>query len=169
MLRIGKALVDSGAVESDLHLQITESYVMITVVTLAVAVPSLLAVTFLGLQRIQSMPFARSLAHARAADTRGIALQTIIIMVVLLAIAGAVAAVLLTRAGEETARLEDQDLTDTAYAITSETLCTTSGYTWTADVTDPPNGVADEADDEADQALARVGIDVANAKGFCEP
>ena len=50
----------------------------------------------------------RSLAHARGGDERGIALQTIIIMVVLLAIAGAVAAVLLTRAGEDTTRLEEE-------------------------------------------------------------
>ena len=42
-------------------------------------------------------------------DERGIALQTIIIMVVLLAIAGTVAAVLVTRAGEETSRLEADD------------------------------------------------------------
>ena len=42
-------------------------------------------------------------------DERGIALQTIIIMVVLLAIAGTVAAVILTRAGEETDRLEADD------------------------------------------------------------
>jgi hypothetical protein len=41
-------------------------------------------------------------------DERGIALQTIIIMVVLLAIAGAVAAVLITRAGTETDRLEGE-------------------------------------------------------------
>ena len=50
-----------------------------------------------------------SLAHARGADARGIALQTIIVMVVLLAIAGTVAAVLLTRAGTETDRLESED------------------------------------------------------------
>jgi len=39
-------------------------------------------------------------------DERGIALQTIIIMVVLISIAGTVAFVLLNRAGQETARLE---------------------------------------------------------------
>ena len=42
-------------------------------------------------------------------DQRGIALQTVIIMVVLLAIAGTVAAVLLTRAAETTDQLEQQD------------------------------------------------------------
>ena len=63
-----------------------------TVLLLAVAVPGLLAIAWLGGRRVQSTPLARSLALARGADTRGIALQTVIIIVVLLAIAGAVAA-----------------------------------------------------------------------------
>lgn len=113
---------------------------MITVVTLAVVVPSLLAFTFLGLRRVQSTPFARSLAHARGGDQRGIALQTIIIMVVLLAIAGAVAAVLLTRAGTETDRLEDE--TDRWTTITNETGCDIAGGTWTAG--DNPDTTATE-------------------------
>ena len=46
-------------------------------------------------------------------DERGIALQTVIIMVVLLAIAGTIAAVLLSRAGEVTSELESQDVTAT--------------------------------------------------------
>ncbi|MXW98228.1 MAG: hypothetical protein F4Y05_09170 [Acidimicrobiaceae bacterium] len=94
---------------------------MITVVTLAVVVPGLLAVTFLGLSRIKSTPLFSSLAHARGGDERGIALQTIIIVVVLLAIAGAVAAVLLTRAGEETDRLEGE--TDRWTEIDNYTGC----------------------------------------------
>ena len=102
---------------------------MITVVTLAVVVPGLLAVTFLGLSRVQSTPLFRSLAHARGADERGIALQTIIIMVVLLAIAGAVAAVLLTRAGTETDRLEQE--TDRWSDIDSHTGCLmANGNSW---------------------------------------
>ncbi|MXZ53461.1 MAG: hypothetical protein F4Z34_09790 [Acidimicrobiaceae bacterium] len=48
-------------------------------------------------------------------------MQTIIIVVVLLAIAGAVAAVLLTRAGTETDRLEGE--TDRWSDITSFTGC----------------------------------------------
>ena len=107
---------------------------MITVVTLAVVVPGLLAVTFLGLSRIKSTPLFSSLAHARGGE-RGIALQTIIILVVLLAIAGAVAAVLLTRAGTETDRLEDE--TDRWSDITNETGCEIAGGTWTA-VNTPP-------------------------------
>lgn len=58
-------------------------------------------------------------------DERGIALQTIIIMVVLLAIAATVAGVLLQRAGQETARLETQDTAEvTDYNVfKSETAC----------------------------------------------
>ena len=61
-------------------------------------------------------------------DERGIALQTIIIMVVLLAIAGAVAAVLLTRAGTETDRLEGE--TDRWSGIANETGCEIAGGAW---------------------------------------
>ena len=61
-------------------------------------------------------------------DERGIALQTIIILVVLLAIAGAVAAVLLTRAGTETDRLEGE--TDRWSGITNETGCEIAGGAW---------------------------------------
>ena len=103
---------------------------MITVATLAVVVPSLLAFTFLGLRRVQSTTLFGSLAHARGNDARGIALQTIIIVVVLLAIAGAVAAVLLTRAGTETDRLEGE--TDRWTDITNETGCDIAGGAWTA-------------------------------------
>lgn len=61
-------------------------------------------------------------------DERGIALQTIIIVVVLLAIAGAVSAVLLTRAGTETDRLEGE--TDRWSGITSETGCEIADGVW---------------------------------------
>ena len=94
---------------------------MLTVVALAIVVPSLFGVTYLGLRGIRSKPLVRSLVHARGADARGIALQTIIIVVVLLAIAGAVAAVLLTRAGTETDRLEGE--TDRWTDIESFTGC----------------------------------------------
>ena len=101
---------------------------MITVVTLAVVVPGLLAVTFLGLNRIKLTPLFSSLAHARGGDQRGIALQTIIILVVLVGIAGAVAAVLVTRAGTETDRLEDEGERFTE--ITNETGCEMAGGDW---------------------------------------
>lgn len=61
-------------------------------------------------------------------DERGIALQTIIIIVVLLAIAGAVAAVLVTRAGTETDRLEGE--TDRWSDIANETGCDIAGGVW---------------------------------------
>ena len=61
-------------------------------------------------------------------DERGIALQTIIIVVVLLAIAGAVSAVLLTRAGTETDRLEGE--TDRWTEIANETGCNMADGVW---------------------------------------
>ena len=50
-------------------------------------------------------------------------------MVVLLAIAGAVAAVLLNRAGSETDRLENETVDFTAYL--TKFGCDTAGGTWT--------------------------------------
>ena len=77
----------------------------------------------------------------RFADQRGIALQTIIIMVVLLAIAGAVAAVIISRAGTETDRLESQ--TDSAvYGITNKTACEIGGHDWQAANVDPTTHAA---------------------------
>ena len=73
---------------------------MSTVIVLSIVVPSVAGAVYLALRGRLSNP---------AGDTRGIALQTIIILVVLLAIAGAVAAVVLTRAGTETDRLEERD------------------------------------------------------------
>ena len=108
---------------------------MTILVAVAVGVPCLGVLAFLGMRRIQSLPFARSLALARSGDMRGIALQTIIIIVVLLAIAGSVAAVLLNRAGEVTGELEAQDVTlttvDTATECAGRTINTHGGI-WTA-------------------------------------
>ena len=67
-----------------------------------------------------------------AADFRGIALQTVIIMVVLLAIAGAVAGVLLTRGGEAVSEIERTDITREANAYNgSKALCLAAGYKYT--------------------------------------
>ena len=60
-------------------------------------------------------------------DERGIALQTVIIMVVLLAIAGTVAAVLLSSAGDATSELENQDLTTSVVDTPAECGATTWG------------------------------------------
>jgi len=102
---------------------------VLTIVAIAVVTPVVTLMACLGTRRIQSRPLVRSLADARDGDMRGIALQTIIIMVVLLAIAGSVAAVLLSRAGEETERLETSD-NRSVYGITTESGCLLGGYTW---------------------------------------
>ena len=94
-------------------------------------------------------------------DERGIALQTIIIIVVLLAIAGAVAAVLLTRAGAETDRLEGE--TDRWSDIANETGCNIANGVWSnpGDPTGtcgPPNG---------GQQQPAVASDFDNQPGAC--
>ena len=106
----------------------------------------------------------------RFADQRGIALQTIIILVVLLAIAGAVAAVILTRAGQETERLEQTD--SAAYGITNKSGCQLGGHQWDATINTAPlyNGLADDVK----AALGRAGVtanDVVATKnnGICKP
>ena len=99
-----------------------------TVLLLAVAVPGLLAIAWLGRRRVQSTPLAKSLALARGADARGIALQTVIIIVVLLAIAGAVAGVLLQRGGEATNQLEETNVVREASEYNSYTLCVAAGF-----------------------------------------
>ena len=90
---------------------------MLTVTVLSIVVPSVAAAVFMALRGRLPIPVA---------DRRGIALQTIIIMVVLLAIAGAVAAVLITRAGTETDRL-DAETTDRGAGILNSTGCDDSG------------------------------------------
>lgn len=67
-------------------------------------------------------------------DQRGIALQTVIIMVVMLAIAGGVAAVLFSRGQSATQQLESQNIVAaSAKEYTSSTLCNSvEGLNWTA-------------------------------------
>ena len=69
----------------------------------------------------------RARLRATRNDERGIALQTVIIMVVLLAIAGTVAAVLLSRASDVTGELENQDITATTVDTEAECLNTSMG------------------------------------------
>ena len=64
-------------------------------------------------------------------DERGVALQTVIIIVVMLAIAGAVAGVLLNRAGQTTDQLENTDNIEWS-EIDSESACRIAGGTWSA-------------------------------------
>ena len=66
------------------------------------------------------------------ADVRGVALQTVIVIVVLLAIAGAVAGVLISRGGEAVAEAERQDIVRDASEFTHEGLCESYGLTWTS-------------------------------------
>ena len=75
---------------------------------------------------------ARSRLPKIAADPRGIALQTVIIMVVLLAIAGAVAGVLLTRGGEAVSDVERADITRDASDFESQALCEAAGHSWSS-------------------------------------
>ena len=73
---------------------------------------------------------ARSTRPGLAADARGIALQTVIIMVVLLAIAGGVAAVLLNRGGEAVTDIERQQISRQASEFSGSALCEAAGFDW---------------------------------------
>ena len=68
-------------------------------------------------------------------DERGIALQTVIIMVVLLAIAGGIAAVLLTRGQQTAAQLENQAIGVPAGEYESREFCRGAGHDWDASKT----------------------------------
>ncbi|MCY3952448.1 MAG: hypothetical protein OXG69_07855 [bacterium] len=62
-------------------------------------------------------------------DLRGIALQTVIIMVVLLAVAGAVAGVLLARGGEAVSDIESQQIRREPSDYSGFALCEAAGFT----------------------------------------
>ena len=94
---------------------------MLTVVILSIVVPSLVATA--GVALTGKLPNL-------VADARGIALQTVIIMVVLLAIAGGVAAVLLSRGGEAVRDIERQDITRDAADFSGKSLCEAAGHSW---------------------------------------
>lgn len=96
---------------------------MNTVLVVSIVAPLAVGATFLA---------ARSRLPKLAVDIRGIALQTVIIMVVLLAIAGAVATVLLTRGGEAVEDIERQDIARDATDFTSRALCEAAGFDFTA-------------------------------------
>ena len=103
---------------------------MTILVAVAVGVPCLSVLVFLGMRRIQSLPFTQTLAVARGGDQRGIALQTVIIMVVMLAIAGGIAAVLLTRGQQTSAQLENQAIGVPAGEYESRAFCRGAGHDW---------------------------------------
>ena len=87
---------------------------MTTVILVSVLAPIAARALFLAARHRMPKP---------AADARGIALQTIIIIVVMLAIAGAVTGVLLTTAGRSTQEAESADVTTT---VDNERECTTT-------------------------------------------
>lgn len=93
---------------------------MLLVLSLSVGVPCVVILSFASLKRLPSF----------APDIRGIALQTVIIMVVLLAVAGGVAAVLITRGEQAVDELDRQQLTRQPADFTSEVLCDAAGFTW---------------------------------------
>ena len=72
----------------------------------------------------------RSRLPNSVADVRGIALQTVIIMVVLLAIAGGVSAVLLNRGGEAVTDIERQQISRQASEFSGSALCNAAGFVW---------------------------------------
>lgn len=90
---------------------------MSTVALFTIAVPMAAVAAWLAL---------RGRLPRLAADNRGIALQTIIVMVVLIAIAGAVVVVLATRAGQEQDRLTEQRI-DYSQWNGNETGCELAG------------------------------------------
>ena len=100
---------------------------MTIAIVISIVVPIAAAVALLA---------TRNRLPSLAADVRGIALQTVIVMVVLLAIAGAVAAVLLTRGSEAIDEVEDQNIT-IASRFTDSTACTRAGFVW--DTSTTPN------------------------------
>lgn len=74
---------------------------------------------------------SRYLLPKSVTDTRGIALQTVIIMVVLLVIAGGVAAVLLARGNEAVTDLETTEVVNrSAENFNSRALCEAAGHSW---------------------------------------
>ena len=94
---------------------------MFAAIVLSISVPAVVAIAYFAV---------RGRLPQIAADVRGIALQTVIIMVVLLAIAGAIAGVLLTRGGEAVSDVERQQVSRSAADYGSDALCLAAGFSW---------------------------------------
>ena len=84
----------------------------------------------------------RARLQATRNDERGIALQTVIIMVVLLAIAGGIAAVLLARGQEASDQLASSDFGIAASEFTSARLCRSAGHGWEGTGSGPCRDIA---------------------------
>ena len=107
---------------------------MFTLIMLAICVPLVAGIAYLIL---------RNRRAEFLADMRGIALQTVIIIVVLLAIAGSVAGVLLTRAGDVTSQLEATDVVPGL--VSSPGTCTAHMMGTVAGAFSTPNCTWEEA------------------------
>jgi len=99
---------------------------MLVTIATAVAVP---VVAVLGSR------LGRGQVRRVASDVQGIAMQTVIIMVVLIAIAGGVAGVLLTSGQDATTNLQNTEIDPDAASYTIQALCEAAGHDWTATTT----------------------------------
>ena len=120
---------------------------------LAVAIISIVVSVIVG----AAIATRRRISCQGSFDCRGVALQTVIVIVVLLAIAGAVAGVLLSRGGEAVAEAERQDIVRDASEFTDQRLCESYGLTWTGGTCyrTPPV-----------QQLANTFLNKANCEGY---
>ena len=94
---------------------------MLTIILIAIGVPVLAGTAYLALRNTRPQFLA---------DVRGIALQTVIIMVVLLAIAGAVAGVLIARGDDAVTNLQAQDDGVFVATVLTEPACENVGGRW---------------------------------------
>ena len=95
---------------------------MLTAIALSAVLPFVGAAVYLA---------RRQRPQLQLSDIRGVALQTVIVIVVLLAIAGAVAGVLLTRGGEAVEEAENQEITRDPSEFDNSRLCEAYGFEWT--------------------------------------
>ena len=94
---------------------------MTAVMTVAALVPLLVAAVWVA---------ASGRALRFVEDRRGIALQTVIIIVVLIAIAGGVATVLITRGGDAVNEIDRTEIGVKVTMYTNEAMCEAAGKKW---------------------------------------
>ena len=94
---------------------------MLTIALVSVLVPAAAGTAYLAL---------RGRSPRFTADNRGIALQTVIIMVVLLAIAGLAAGVMISRGGDAVSNLEQTEIGPDPAQISDSWVCEQSGHSW---------------------------------------
>lgn len=143
---------------------------MALTVAVAAGVPCLVLLTLVGVRRIRSLPFTQTPAVARGGNQRGIALQTVIIMVVLLAIAGGIAAVLLQRGQEAETQLAAQAVGVNVYAATNNSQCDRLGGNWaTSGATLTQVGLVQAAGRKQSDGTDFTTAAQLNTAGFCAP